>query len=111
MKTKRSEKPAQAIRGLWHHGTSKRNAASILKAGFREGTYFAAHLEDAIAYGGKHVLTVAMSCTPGPAHRDNPWQVCLSKALSKWAIVGYQVYVVREVMWDSKKITRFFAES
>lgn len=46
---------------ICYHGTNEENAASILETGFRPGTYFAYHLEDAIGFGnGKagHVLEV-----------------------------------------------------
>ena len=57
---------------IWYHGTNKHNAKSILKHGFREGTYFAAHLEDATGYGGEYVFEVILNIDC-----DN-WQVCLS---------------------------------
>lgn len=45
---------------IWFHGTNKANAESILKEGFRPDTWFAAHLEDALAFGGNHVFEVAL---------------------------------------------------
>ena len=36
---------------ICYHGTLEVNAVSILETGFRIGTYFAYHLEDAIGYG------------------------------------------------------------
>jgi hypothetical protein len=41
------------------HGTNEANAKSILKRGFLPDTYFAAHLEDALEFGGNHVFEVA----------------------------------------------------
>ncbi len=55
---------------FWYHGTSKENADSILKSGFRAGTYFAKHLEDAVGYGGPYVFEVVLYF-PG---ENPPWQ-------------------------------------
>ena len=41
-----------------YHGTNGENSKSILKDGFREGTYFAYHLEDALTFGGQYVFLV-----------------------------------------------------
>ncbi len=41
-----------------YHGTNEENAKLILKNGFRPKTYFAHHLEDALAFGGKYVFRV-----------------------------------------------------
>lgn len=40
------------------HGTNEENAKLILETGFNPGTYFAHHLEDALAFGGKYVFRV-----------------------------------------------------
>ena len=37
---------------IWFHGTTKENYESILKNGFKPGTFFAQHLEDSIHMGG-----------------------------------------------------------
>ena len=43
---------------IYYHGTSLKNALSICREGFREYTYFATHLEDAVGYGGSYVFHV-----------------------------------------------------
>ena len=40
------------------HGTNEKNANKILVEGFQVGTYFAAHLQDALQFGGDHVFFV-----------------------------------------------------
>ena len=40
------------------HGTTKNSAESILINGFNKMTYFSAHLEDAVGYGGQYVFRV-----------------------------------------------------
>jgi len=42
-----------------YHGTNWVNAKKILAGGFKEGTYFSIHLEDALGYGGGCVFEVA----------------------------------------------------
>ncbi len=40
------------------HGTTKENAKIILKEGFKVGTYFGRHLEDALHMGGNYIFEV-----------------------------------------------------
>jgi len=40
------------------HGTTKDVAEIILKRGFKKGTHFAKHLEDALVMGGKYIFWV-----------------------------------------------------
>ncbi len=65
--------------GYWYHGTSKENADLILETGFHEGTYFAAHLEDAIGYGGPYVFAVALQHHGHSEKR--PWQYKCPEAI------------------------------
>ena len=46
---------------LWYHGTSRENADKILVEGFREGTYFAQNVDDALCMGGAYVFAVSFS--------------------------------------------------
>ncbi len=43
---------------ICYHGTNWRSAQAILREGFKPGTYFAFHLEDAVGYGGPYVFEV-----------------------------------------------------
>ena len=63
---------------IWFHGTDRATAQKILKNGFKKGTHFASHLEDALEFGGDHVFEVALPYTPKD---PNAWQVCIPKAL------------------------------
>ena len=63
----------------WYHGTSKENADLILKTGFREQTYFAEHLEDAIGFGGPYVFAVAIQHHGHSEKR--PWQYKCPEAI------------------------------
>lgn len=63
---------------VWFHGTSPEKASLIEKDGFAEGTWFAAHMEDAVAFGGPCVFFVKVTFESEPADK---WQVCCSNAL------------------------------
>lgn len=83
---------------IWWHGTaSAEKARSILRNGFRKGTYFARNLEDAIEFGGRHVITAQfyVKLREGGAFRN--WQIRLDNALSADTIVSYEIYTIKHV--------------
>lgn len=63
---------------IWFHGTTAENASDIARGGFKEGTWFARHMEDAIEFGGPIVFWVKVSFSKADAHE---WQVCCSNSL------------------------------
>lgn len=67
-----------------YHGTNKTAAFKILKNGFKEGTYFAVHLEDAIGYGGLYVFEVVF---PSSLIQKGQWQICTFNPLQPESIV------------------------
>lgn len=73
---------------IWYHGTNETAAKQILNSGFREGTYFADCLADALIFGGNHVFEVALRC------RDSKWQIVVTEAVPLENIVNYSVYTV-----------------
>lgn len=58
---------------VWHHGTSRENAESIRREGFRVGSWFAKEVWQAIAVGGPVVLAVMLERERLSADVD--WQV------------------------------------
>ncbi len=67
---------------IWFHGTKDMESAkSIMHNGFKEGTWFAAHLEDAIEFGGEYVFYVDAKFS------TRKWQVCSANPISKMAIL------------------------
>lgn len=45
---------------MGYHGTVRKKVADkILQEGFKQGSFFATHLEDAIGFGGEYVFEVA----------------------------------------------------
>lgn len=75
-----------------YHGTSEENATSIRETGFREWTWFAKHLEDAIGFGGLHVFKVAFNDPP------DHWQFMSENIVLPENIVEYSVYTEELVM-------------
>ena len=75
---------------IYFHGTtSKKKAVSILKTGFRKGTWFANHLEDALHLGGRHIFLVAIEWQ---GKRAYDWQICSANRISAKRIVEYVIY-------------------
>jgi len=44
----------------YYHGTDKKTADLIMKNGFKRGSFFATHMEDAVGYGGNYVFEVSI---------------------------------------------------
>lgn len=74
---------------IWFHGTKAAQAAKISREGFAPKTHFAAHLEDALEYGGPFVFEVALS--QEPARKDN-WQMVVTTAVPTTAMVRLTQY-------------------
>jgi hypothetical protein len=54
---------------ICYHGTNSRAAQAIVGHGFAKGTHFAAHLEDALGYGGGHLFEVMFPADAVPPSR------------------------------------------
>ena len=64
---------APIVNKIWYHGTTKNNLFRIKKDGFfREGTWFARHMEDAREFGGHIVVQVNVFFDV----YESEWQVC-----------------------------------
>ena len=74
------------------HGTSKENADKILVEGFNIGTYFANHLEDALAFGGEYVFFVRFEKSGFRNGEPTDWQFHLRDRVLPdkiWKLVRY----------------------
>src|SRR6266850_8485923 len=67
---------------IWFHGTNYRSALKIERTGFRRGTWFARHMEDAVAFGGDCIFWVKVRFDKVPLK----WQVCCSNTIPASAI-------------------------
>ena len=63
---------------IWYHGTTKTNSFLIKKEGFfKEGTWFAKHMEDAKEFGGPIIYQVEVHFNVDV----DRWQVCASNPI------------------------------
>ncbi len=75
------------------HGTDEGNAANIRTEGFRIGTYFALHLEDALEFGGPFVFFVRFD--EGKFNHGDPgdeWQFHVRELIPPdkiWKLIRY----------------------
>lgn len=84
---------------ICYHGTNARAAAEIVKYGFAKGTHFAAHLEDALGYGGGHLFEVMF---PAEVVPPNHWQFTIGRRLPPSRIVSYRIVQQRKVIENEK---------
>ncbi len=68
---------------IWFHGTNYHNALKIERNGFRVGTWFARHMEDAVAFGGSCVFWVRVKFDRVPLR----WQVHCTNSIPASAII------------------------
>jgi hypothetical protein len=90
---------------ICYHGTNARAAAEIVKHGFERGTHFAAHLEDALGYGGDHLFEVMFPTDGVPPDR---WQFTIGRRLPASRIVSYRIVRERKVIENEKLRQRIF---
>ena len=80
---------------ICYHGTTPENAESILKEGFRAGSYFAYRVEDSLAYGGPYLFAVAFSADPAMWHgEENGFQFHLREAMGPEEILWHTPIVL-----------------
>jgi len=84
---------------ICYHGTSEENARSILCQGFRDGTWFAANLQDAIGFGGLHVFQVVFDFDEPPNWQFTSPPVALDR------IVRYTIYQ-QEVLLENEELRK-----
>lgn len=85
------------------HGTSAENAESIRQHGFRPGTWFAEHLEDALAFGGNHIFSVCFDFDKAPG-----WQFVASEEIPIERIIEYKIYTVDEIYHNEQLGKKIF---
>lgn len=78
---------------ICYHGTDAAAADVIREEGFRQYTYFARHLEDAIGFGGEYVFEVAFY--EGDIE-DFGWQFTASEHVPADRIVRLNSYEVTQ---------------
>lgn len=89
---------------IWFHGTNETAAKAILAEGFREHCWFAAHLEDALAFGGPHVFEVALDVS------EKNWQISIPHVVPREQIVGHTVFT-KNVRFDDVELRKKIFEA
>jgi hypothetical protein len=89
---------------IWYHGTKLENVETIKRDGFKEGTYFARHMEDAVGFGGPFVFTVEIHFESPPL---DGWQIVCANAILPSAIK--EVRVVKPET-DCEELRRLLAK-
>ena len=74
---------------IWFHGTDKEAADIIMKDGFRDGTCFAAGLQDALQFGGPYVFDVILRIDQ---ENTDMWQVYVDGEVVADQIVGLKKF-------------------
>jgi hypothetical protein len=93
------------------HGTTAAIAAEISVSGFRPETWFAYHLENALAFGGDHVFEVAfegLGEQADPRHPDHRWQWFVEEPVGPQNIVSLTSYEARTLFTNEALRTRIF---
>lgn len=90
---------------ICYHGTSKQNARSILKEGFRPDTWFARNLQDAVGFGGSHVFEVVFDSPP------DHWQFHVPKKIKPDRIVRYMIYKRKLIFKNAELSGKIFSSN
>lgn len=88
---------------VWFHGTNDKNSyESILKIGFRKGTYFTPHLDTALSYGGRYVFAVYF--------KDDPkhWEWITKKTISKSRILFVKKFSFKVIHFNKDECERIY---
>lgn len=87
-----------------YHGTDEEGSGKILKEGFSKGTWFAAHLEDAIEFGGSYVFEVVFN------RELIGWQEVIEVGVPVSRVVSLSKHVVSRIYSDEDLRTKVFEE-
>jgi len=93
---------------VWYHGTSKENAESILREGFRVGTYFGKDLADALFMGGAYVFAVSF---PKSTRSEAGWQMTINEPVPVGRIVQLRHYQTELLYENEMEGQRVFASN
>lgn len=90
------------------HGTEAVNATNILVDGFKKGTYFAKHLEDALEFGG---LWVFQACFDEEQLPPGCWQFRIRENKSHTDIVRLTFFGGIEEMYVDPDVVESVSDS
>ena len=93
---------------ICYHGTDEETAPKISREGFNPGTYFAEHLEDAIAFGGGYVFEV---CFPQDTTSVSEWQFTTNERVPPDRIVRLRQVKFYTTVYEDKALGKRIFES
>ena len=88
---------------IYYHGTNKKNAEKIKEDGFKVGTFFASHLEDALEFGGSCVFEVVFNKVG-----FNGWQFQCSYNIPVSRIVSFSIFTIVKISDNDKLRKKIF---
>lgn len=113
MDKKKELKLRNRLLHIVYHGTTEENAKKILKEGFKEYTYFAKNLADAIGFGGGYVFAVALEHKYASEWFEHfrCWQIKNKNHIPITKIVSLRKYSIEELFRNKKKGKEVFERS
>ena len=93
---------------ICYHGTDAETADIIAEKGFKPGTYFGEHLEDALGFGGPYVFEV---CFPQDTTSVSGWQFTIEERVPVDRIVRLKHIEIKETLYDDKELGKRIFES
>ncbi len=93
---------------ICYHGTDEETADIIVEKGFKPGTYFGEHLEDALAFGGSYVFEV---CFPQDTTSVSGWQFTTREWIPVDRIVRLKHIEIKETLYEDKALGKRIFES
>ncbi len=96
-----------------YHGTSEENTKKILKEGFKEYSYFAKNLADAISMGGPYVFGVVIEHKKAPEWFEHfrCWQIRNKELIPPSKIVSLRKYSSEDLLINKKLSKKVFERS
>ena len=88
----------------FYHGTNKDNAKIIKKNGFKRGTFFSTHLEDAVGYGGSYVFQVSIKLDYDHIY----WEYVSRRKIPARQIVKLTIYSSKKLFYNQKLSDKIF---
>lgn len=85
-----------------YHGTGRDNALSIMKTGFRKGTFFTPYLDSALVFGGEYVFAVWLENERIEDFGEDNWQFTIPEDWGPDRIVSL-VHYQCEMLFVSDK--------
>ena len=84
---------------IFYHGTTKANAEIIKKEGFKRGTFFAPHLEEAVGFGGPYVFEVSIKLDC----KHTYWEYVSAKRIPVRQIIRLSIFK-KNIIFDNPKL-------